>query len=167
MLSQYNKKAFLQDCWHAKTPSAQIWSQCQTDPSMARFFPGIDSNWLTRCKLITPQRLCVHRVVCQDKLYMENCFSRTLKVMIHRQLLLFHKDQYFLQQGRLANGTNQYGQQCTVTISTWISLFKIISTCESDDILSWGTVALYYPPEDVITLFNCMLSIILTNGAYP
>ena len=93
-------KGVCQYRWHAKTPLAQMWSQCHSVKQITAWmsFASIDSNmslllvtlflplwlnrldyWLIWCKLITPLRLCVHRVVCKEKLYIENCFPRILK----------------------------------------------------------------------------------------
>lgn len=112
-ITPYHQGPFseLLTCWNP------ISAECHKQiPAWISFSPLIDSNmrllpvtlffplwlnrldyWLMRCKLITPQRLYVHRVVHEEKLYVENCFSRILKViMIH---WLFHTDQYCLLEG--------------------------------------------------------------------
>lgn len=58
---------------------------------------------------------------------MENSFSRILKVMIHRLLLLFHGDQYCLQQG--------VWQMGRINMDTSVLQFLhefVFQTCESD-----------------------------------
>lgn len=63
---------------------------------------------------------------------MENRFSRILKVMIHKQLLLFHGDQYCLQQGVWRTGQiNMDNSVLRQFLSEFVFFFKIIYTCES------------------------------------
>lgn len=102
--------------------SVMVSKRSQHDSVLA---PSIDSNmsllpvtlflplwlnrsayWLTRCKLITPQRLCVHDLLRKERLYIGNCFSGILKMIMIQSLP--PRDQYCPQQRSWMNWKNQY-----------------------------------------------------------